>query len=238
MLLKKKKREGARNIKGFLIWAVPLSIAFMLFGFLFTIQYNTQQSINTTLTDQTTNDLITLVQTLTEQRTKLEQELETLEEINTNLDLTTILQNEIEQLQIHGGSTEVTGEGVVITLTGDSPFVSYDLIDIINELFGSGAEAISINDTRITFTTSILDVTDSTNTKMITINGQRLLTPVVIKAIGDAETLETGLTFSGGIIDNLTTLYNITPTIQQKEEIIIPAVKSITDFQYMKIITE
>ncbi|MDD2569159.1 MAG: DUF881 domain-containing protein, partial [Clostridia bacterium] len=121
-----------------------------------------------------------------------------------------------------------------ITITADSPLMNVDLVDIINELRVTGAEAIAVNDVRITSYTSIGEGVDANNNAIITINGSRLLTPVVIKAIGKPATLQEGLTFPGGIIDNLNTLYNIYPTIKQSEKLTIPAANVNTDPIYKK----
>ena len=51
------------------------------------------------------------------------------------------------------GLTDVTGEGVILTLTDTEDalytYTADDLIQLINELKYAGAEAISINDNRI-----------------------------------------------------------------------------------------
>jgi uncharacterized protein YlxW (UPF0749 family) len=67
-----------------------------------------------------------------------------------------------------------------------------------------------------------------------TVDGERLYYPIVIEAIGDANTLEKGLTFTGGIIDNLNS-FSIYPQIEQKQEVVIPAVKYPQRWQVAKI---
>ncbi|MHB1128206.1 MAG: DUF881 domain-containing protein, partial [Bacillota bacterium] len=102
--------------------------------------------------------------------------------------------------------------------------------DIVNELWASGAEAVAINDQRVTVNTSISEG-EANNTFFITINSEKLLYPAVVKAIGDPPTLEKSLTFDGGLIDNLNTL-QIFPQIVQKKELLIPAVRKPAAWKY------
>ena len=94
------------------------------------------------------------------------------------------------------GMTEVTGPGVIITLTdgkgiststlNPSQLIVHDLdvLSVVNELINAGAEAISINEQRWVLTTAI-----SCRGNTIDINGERIGAPFVIKAIGLPEYL-------------------------------------------------
>ena len=70
---------------------------------------------------------------------------------------------------------------------------------LVNELKIAGAEAISINDERIINMSDIVDI----NNTFIKINGQRLVGPYVVKAIGNQKYLESGLAAKGGYIDTM-----------------------------------
>ena len=74
-----------------------------------------------------------------------------------------------------------------------------DLLIIINELFGAGAEAISINDQRIVSMSDIASIGES----FIKVNSERILSPYVIKAIGNQTYLESAVSGKGGYIDEL-----------------------------------
>ena len=105
-------------------------------------------------------------------------------------------------------------------------------MDIINELKVSGAEAICVNDQRVSNRTKFAQGVSTGKEFVITMDGQKLETPVVISAIGNPATLETGLTFPGGIVDNLK--HNgITPLVVQMENIVIPA-EQIQEPEYMQ----
>lgn len=108
------------------------------------------------------------------------------ETLNNNQKASELLDSELHEYEEQIGLTDVTGEGVILTLT-DTDIRSYgpsNLVDFINELKYSGATAISINDNRIINTTEIVEISK----RYILLNGdQRISSPFVIKAIGDKQ---------------------------------------------------
>ena len=114
-----------------------------------------------------------------------------------------LLQKELEQINLELGKTDVEGEGITITLketqNNDTAITADDLLVIVNALQLAGAEAISINEERIINTSDIVEI----NNSFIKVNGQRILAPYVIKAIGPQTYLESSLLGSGGYADEL-----------------------------------
>ncbi len=214
-------------------WSLPLAFSLLVLGLLAGVQYNTQQELANSLSSQQTSTLVTMVQNLHEKRNALETELQNLTRTYNSISLVTSLEKQIKQLQIFAGTTNVIGPGISITITTDSYLINLDLVDLVNELWATGAEVIAINDIRINTTSQIASETDANQQPIITLNGKKLLSPIVIKAIGDPTTLETGLTFTGGIIDNLNTLYHVYPTIKQEASLRIPADSNIYSPKYM-----
>lgn len=136
-----------------------------------------------------------LRKTLSEWKTKYEEVYTTLQETNQkiaeynekiekNEAASELIDKELEQSNIAVGKTDVTGEGVIVTLNdGDyEDIIAWDLIYLVNELKYAGAEAISINDIRITNATEIVDLGGYS---YISVGGQRLEAPYVVKAIGN-----------------------------------------------------
>ena len=124
-----------------------------------------------------------------------------------------LLQTELEQLNEAVGKTDIEGEGIEIILTdkggtelADEQIVEMineeDLLIIVNELFGAGAEAISINDQRIIAKSDIFKLGEGSNA-FLKVNGQRILSPYVIKAIGNQTYLESAVIGKGGHVDAL-----------------------------------
>lgn len=115
-----------------------------------------------------------------------------------------LVEDELQQVNMTLGKTNLEGQGIeVIIRETDNEEISRitadDLIVIVNSLRLSGAEAISINDERIINMSDIVDI----NETYIKVNGQRILAPYVIKAIGDQSYLEGGLIGNGGYVDEM-----------------------------------
>lgn len=130
---------------------------------------------------------------LEEYKQKEESDAETAELVN----------QELNNVNLLLGKTDVEGEGVIITLkdgeenSEETPMVTPDNLNLlINELKLAGAEAISINDERIINMSDITIVNDT----LILINQQRVISPYIIKAIGDQTYLESTLVGKGRIL--------------------------------------
>ncbi len=225
-----------------LLWQLPLTLVFLAFGLLLAAQYYTH-SESGSLVNESTANLALIIKSGNDNKQALEAELAALKSelaesqalVENGESLFATMSSRIANLQIVLGDTAVQGPGLVIQITGESYLMYYDLIDIVNERFVSGAEAVSINDTRFTSRTQIseqarfnevFDETtqtyESVSHSVITVDGEELLYPIIIKAVGNAQTLAKGLDYPGGIIDNLTTLYGVYPTIRQAEKVEIP----------------
>jgi uncharacterized protein YlxW (UPF0749 family) len=91
---------------------------------------------------------------------------------------TALLNEDAQRLRIIEGLVPVHGPGVVITI--DAALQKFDLEDAINNLHAAGAEAIAINDRRITTGTLIRQT--GTN---LTLDGSSVRGPWTFVAIGD-----------------------------------------------------
>ncbi|MGB9661154.1 MAG: DUF881 domain-containing protein [Moorellaceae bacterium] len=225
-------------------WQICLTLVLLALGMLLSLQFRTQQLRASSLEFQKTEDLVAMWKKLTAKRTQLQNEVAELEEqLHTlttgsgeNDKAQAALEKELLRLKNHLGFAPVKGPGITVTFTGDAPLLSVDLVDLINELWVSGAEAVAINNHRVTAFTFIADKEEGSNL-YITVNGQKLLYPIVVKAIGEPNTLEKGLTFAGGLIDNLNTLFNIHPSIKKHQELELPAAAAV-NFKYGRPIKE
>lgn len=151
-------------------------------------------------------------ESLYEELQKAEKELEQVrQEMTSDNSRGTELEEQLTEANKLLGLTELTGSGVIVTLEDNDQVTAKDLgieddiskylihnndvINIINELFNAGAEAISINGQRIVSTTAI-DCIGS----VITVNGVKLSSPFKISAIGNPESLA-GITRPGGYFE-------------------------------------
>ena len=122
-----------------------------------------------------------------------------------------LVNEELATVNMNLGKTDVEGEGIEIILREtDNEEISQinadDLLVIVNALKLAGAEAISINDERIINMTDIVNINANTDDLFVRINGQRILAPYVIKAIGNQAYLESALIGNGGYVDELRTI--------------------------------
>lgn len=160
---------------------------------------------------------------------------ENAEEINTNL----------EQYSMFLGNTEVIGPGIVLTVSdADSNSVigdaylsivhDADLVELVNALKNAGAEAISINEQRITNTTAITCIGN-----VVKINGEKIGAPYEIKAIGLTSKLYGSLTMPGGYVQ-LLKRDGVQVKIDQydKDSIVIPKFEGVYKFEYATEVEE
>lgn len=215
---------------------ITFCLALTLLSFAIVCQINFESNDMQSLENQSTESLVAMVRSLNEYRANLDDELAALERSQSTLSATASLEKQLQNSRVFGGSVAVSGPGISVTITADYEIYSMDIIDIANELRVSGAEALAINNQRLTAKSHITHETDQNDQLFLALDGERLLTPVVITAIGDPATLEKGLLFTGGIIDNLNTLYGIYPIVRQEEEINIPAANINANPAYMRAV--
>lgn len=118
-----------------------------------------------------------------------------------------LVNTELEQVNKTLGKTDVEGEGIEIILreVQNEEIVQINadnLLVIVNALKLAGAEAISINEERIINMSDIVNI-NGTFARFVKVNGQRILAPYVIKAIGNQTYLESALLGNGGCVDEL-----------------------------------
>lgn len=133
----------------------------------------------------------------------------------------------LRRLQVVTGYVPVTGEGVQVVVD-DAPSQTQlvrdeDLAKLVDGLWRAGAEAIAINNQRITVLTSIRNVGPA-----IRVNSRPVNPPYVVSAIGDRGSLQANLldTTHGqrffDLAENLGFLYSM----QNVDELALPAARS------------
>lgn len=145
-----------------------------------------------------------------------------------------LMDSELEQVNLTLDLTDVEGEGIEIIINESEDSlteneIANDLLIIVNSLKLSGAEAISINNERIINMSDIVLITDT----FVKINGERILAPYVIKAIGDPSYLESGLIGNGGKVDTMRKLGQEV-TINKQNKIRINKYRSEIGTKYMQ----
>ncbi len=141
---------------------------------------------------------------------KLELNLNQLNDQNVALE---VIEKEIAEYKSLSGQYPVFGPGASIVIEYDltTPWV----IDIINELFNSGAQAVSINGIRLTNKTFGFDTLPQ---GQILISGVILSSPYVFNFIGDSNVIIDAFDSPGAIFDRLEANFkNISIKVEKKD---------------------
>jgi len=214
-----------------ILWILPLIAAFLCFGLFMAVKHNIYQKHGDALYGESSADQAMIIKGLNENGDILAEELISLDrQLAEAYQLTAggksleeTIEQRIEALEAIIGAKAVIGPGLRISIEENGTLMYYDLIDMANELFAAGAEAIAINDIRYTAQTMLGETSADDGRYLPTINGSILEYPIIITAIGAPSTLEAGLTYPGGIIESLNMLYRIYPQIDHGEKLLIPA---------------
>lgn len=135
------------------------------------------------------------------------------------------------------GYVDLEGPGIVLEINDPPSDMEYStgygvvdqldlILQIVSILNAADAEAISINDQRYTSFTEIVRAGDH-----IEINGASTNSPLVIKAIGNPNTLESALAIKRGIVWQLKS-YNYMVHLTQDKKILVPKYRNVKEFKY------
>lgn len=153
-------------------------------------------------------------------------------------------EEEIKLDNILLGLTEVKGDGIIINLKdnnnvslsniGPLDDIEYylvhagDLVEVVNDLRNAGAEAISINGQRIINSTAIYCAGN-----VIKINGEKISSPIEIRAIGSPELLYGSIMRPAGYIELLEQT-GVIVDVKKNTNIIINKYDGVINSQYIK----
>lgn len=211
-------------------WQFTLTIAFVTLGLLLSLQFRTYKAYRSDLASQSTEALAAMAKNLNNQYYELMQEvwdqraqMKLIEKnASQDKDVAQSMRMEMDKLNIANGYVPVTGPGLSVTIpsSNNSAFGFMDVIDIVNEIWNAGAEAVAVNNIRVNSFTSILPDEDFAS---VMINGRKLAFPIVITAIGEPDTLDKGIAIPKGVIDILRLERSIPLEIKQQEKMTLPA---------------
>lgn len=219
-------------------------------GFLLTYQFKQLSVANSGDIDYDSADILSEIEILKKEKEDLQKNNEILSEELKQLEDAAAKEGEIEgkikkqldnaRMQI--GLLDVKGPGVVITLalknsvfgTNGTQTVNTvseeEIINLINSLWYAGAEAISINEMRITPQTGIKMAGSS-----ISIGSAGRVDPnseIVIKAIGDKNKLNLAVNFPG-VLD-YGALKGYSSDVKQMDDITIVKTTQSLRYEYIK----
>lgn len=143
----------------------------------------------------------------------------------------------LRELELVAGTTSVTGPGLVVTLddapvedpaaieprggaTDQGRVIDRDLQDLVNGLWAAGAEAVAVNDVRLSSRAAIRSAGEA-----VLVDFTPLSPPYRVEAIGDSAALEVNFVDgpSGRRLQTLSGFSGITYSVSREQELTLPA---------------
>ncbi|MGG7077698.1 DUF881 domain-containing protein [Clostridium sardiniense] len=230
---------------------ISIAIVCALLGFLLAYQFKLLNKNNeSNIESYNKSDVIAELDSLKKEKeglqnknNSLNEELKKLEEAASKEgNVGKEIKNQLDSARMHLGLVDVKGPGVTIKITPKTSIfgssnddigrgiTEEELIHIINLLWYSKAEAISINGYRITPQTGIKN---SSNYIWIGTAGKvSPKEPIIIKAIGDKARLNVGLNFPGSL--DFGALQNYNCEVEQSDNLVIDKTTQTIKSDYLK----
>ncbi|MDQ6710903.1 MAG: DUF881 domain-containing protein [Candidatus Dormibacteraeota bacterium] len=169
---------------------IAVSVIALALGFFLVVQVRSQAVVARTLAAQDDTSVALLINDLNRANNQLIQQSSALTQQEASLQQALIaggtdaktIEKELTLLQEVGGQVPAHGPGIEIRL--DGAVMDFELQDALNSLRNAGAEAMSLNGQRIVSDTPI-----QARGQLLTINGNTVRSPYVLRAIGDPEAL-------------------------------------------------
>lgn len=228
--------EKGKGVITFVIFLISIMLTTLISIQFRSIEKSTSMGIESMQEDELRAQLAEWKSEYEEVHAKVESNNEKINEytniVQNNKEASELLEKELQEYNMLVGKTNVTGSGVVLRLA-DNIVTSYsasNLINIVNELWHAGAEAISINEQRIIGNTEIVMI----QARYMLINGQKITAPYEVKVIGNKENLNNALTLKNeGLLDYYKTRdYTIEMSVQ--DNINIPAYTQPIELKYVE----
>ena len=235
-------------------WILPVSLVCVVLGIMTSMAWVTKQNrsgrwnqfdadqqrrvVASTIDPDSVEKLSKEVQTLLVDKSKLEDAM------GRQSGEAKVLNDQLQKAELLAGLTQLEGPGVQITLrdsqkgpqnygggifavTPDSIIHDIDVLKVVNELNASGAEAISVNGRRVVSGTSFRCVGTT-----ILVDGVRIASPVVVRAIGDPQTLLGAMNLPGGVLGEIRQSDPAMVEIEPLKKMNIPAYAGNTAKRY------
>jgi uncharacterized protein YlxW (UPF0749 family) len=127
-----------------------------------------------------------------------------------------VSQEDLRRITAFAGLAGVDGQGIVMTVEGSLDAIA--LNDLVNELRNAGAEAIAVDEVRITASSVATE-----GPRSLQIDGVDIGKRFTLRAIGSPDGLVSAIQRPGGIISQLKLVISATISIQQVQSIQLPA---------------
>jgi uncharacterized protein YlxW (UPF0749 family) len=127
-----------------------------------------------------------------------------------------VSQEDLRRITAFAGTAGVEGQGILLTVDGSLDAIAFN--DLVNELRNAGAEAIAVNDVRITASSVAIQ-----GPRSLEVDGVDVGERFILRAIGSPDGLKSAIERPGGIISQLKLVISATISIQPLASIKLPA---------------
>ena len=220
---------------------ISIALVCLILGIMLAVQFRTTASIEANQSDDRVTELTQKLQTVTDERDALAEEVLSLRSKLANFRETDqALQICTRSNRSQNGSWSFTDRrsrhhidlkrqlAQLGSVDNANAYLIHDrdLLLIVNEMKASGAEAISINGKRLTAMSEIRCAGTT-----ILVNRDIIAPPFEIRAVGNPDILESGVLMRGGTLDQLKAL-GMQVHLQKVEKVEIPNYTSSFKFDY------
>lgn len=205
----------------------------MVLGLMLSVQFRSTQDLRASLPFQRVEELSARLHQMEAENKELEAELRDLKGMSGSEKNEKIA----DDVMMFAGMTALEGPGIILTIDDSGKIAKKDndpnlylvhdedILKVVNELRAAGAEAISINDQRLTANSEIRCAGPT-----ISVNNVRSAPPFEIRAIGDKDNLINAINMRGGVADSLK-VWGIKLDIQPSDNVWIPAYKASSKYK-------
>jgi uncharacterized protein YlxW (UPF0749 family) len=211
-----------------------IAVLTALLGFAIVLQVR-QNSGNDNLANLRDDDLVGILDDQNARADRLRQEIadlqDTLRRLKDSGDRSLAARQQAikdaQELGILLGTLPATGPGVQVTVSDpDGKLAPEDLLDVVEELRGAGAEAIQFGSVRVSTSTAFTGTAGH-----VAVDGKTQTAPYTVLAIGDPKTLDTALNIPGGVAAAIRNTGGAL-AVDERQSITISAVRTLPTPKY------
>lgn len=214
--------------------ALLIGVLTLLLGFAFTVQVRNADD-EQALAGAREEDLVRIVDEVSSRGVRLREQIAdqraalrelTSSDSETESALEEARDREIA-LGILNGTAPAVGPGLRMTVRDpDDALRVTDLIDVIQELRGAGAETMQFDGVRIGLSTAVTGTPGA-----LLIDGRPVTAPYEVLVLGSPQDLETALNIPGGVVQHVGSRGGAV-TIEQQQELLVDALRPLPEAQY------
>ena len=216
---------------------VLIGLILAVLGFALVVQLRTARD-SSRFASARQEDLVRILEDLTARGERLRAEIEDLERTRDRLtggagqDAAALEETRRRRdvLRILAGTAAAAGPGIELTITDPEHAVTADvLLDVMQELRDAGAEALQVNDVRLTAASWFADSGSG-----VLADAKPLRAPYVFLAVGDPHTLADAMEIPGGVIDTVSARSGATTAIAQRDRLVVDALRPLSEPRYAR----